>query len=115
MHDNGAQPSFGHRAFHLAALRDVERAVMQCDGEVVIVDAPQFLKNHLGLHAGVDEHQRGLVRLDALIDFGNGMTRGMPSPRQMFSCIEVVVTIGVAPPSARTRSACAPLPICGTR
>ena len=79
--DHRAQPAFGHRAFDLAALADIERAVMQRDGEAVVVDAPQFLKNHLGLHAGVDEHQRGLVRLDLLRRFprSHGAPNGRPT------------------------------------
>ena len=39
----------------LAALRDVERAVVQRDRQAVVVDAPQLLEQHLGLAARVDE------------------------------------------------------------
>ena len=49
-----------HRILDLAALGDVERAVMQGDGETIIVHPPQLLEQHLRLAAGVDEHQRGL-------------------------------------------------------
>ena len=59
--DHAAQFARRHRVLDLAALRDVERAVMQRDGEAVVVHAPQILEQHLGLAAGVDEHQRGLV------------------------------------------------------
>jgi hypothetical protein len=39
--DDGAQPPLQHRRLDLAALLDIERAVMQGDGEPVLVDVPQ--------------------------------------------------------------------------
>ena len=59
--DHAAQFARRHRVLDLAALGDVERAVMQRDREAVVVHAPEILEQHLGLAAGVDEHQRGLV------------------------------------------------------
>ena len=59
--DHRLQPPGRHRRLDLAALRGVERAVMQRDRKAVVVDAPQLLEQHLGLAAGVDEHQRGAV------------------------------------------------------
>src|ERR1700716_1055204 len=56
-----APPPCRHRVLDLAPLRHVERAVVERDREPVLVDAPQLLKNHFRLHAGVDEHERGLV------------------------------------------------------
>ncbi len=53
---------------------------MQRDRKSVIVDAPQLLENPLGLAAGVDEHQRGLVPLDQVVDLRIGVPRRMPGP-----------------------------------
>ncbi len=57
---------------------------MQRDGKAIIVHRPQFLEQHLRLAAGVDEHQRGLVLLDQLVDFAERMARRMSSPWQPF-------------------------------
>ena len=105
--DHGAQPARGHRVLDLAALRHVERAVMQRDREVVVVDAPQLLEDHLGLAAGVDEHQRRLVLLDQLVDLAEA--RGAPNGRPTADARRAssMVTSGSAPPSATTRSASA--------
>ena len=59
--DHAAQFARRHGVLDLAALGDVERAVMQRDREAVVVHAPEILEQHLGLAAGVDEDQRGLV------------------------------------------------------
>ena len=75
--DDAAQLTRGHRILDLAALRDVERAVMQGDGEVVVVHAPQLLKQKLGLAADVDEHQRGLVALDQIVDLSQRVAPGV--------------------------------------
>ena len=40
-----AQTTRRHRRFDLAALRHIERAVMQRDREFIVVDAPQFLED----------------------------------------------------------------------
>ena len=79
--DHGAQAAGRHRCFHFAPLRHVERAVMQGDGEIVVVDVPKVLKNAFGLAAGVDEDQRGAVRLDERIDFAQRIARRMAGPR----------------------------------
>ena len=77
-----------HRVLDLAALRHVERAVMQRDGEIVVVDAPQLLEHEFGLAARVDEDQRGLVRLDQLVDFAERVARRMAGPGQMLGGVE---------------------------
>ena len=63
VHDHRAQLARRHRLLDLAALRDIERAVMQRDGKIVVVDAPQLLEQEFRLAARVDEDQRRLVRL----------------------------------------------------
>src|SRR5262245_2335457 len=49
-------------------------------GQRVFVDAPEFLKRHLRLRAGVDENERELGALDGFVDFRNGMARGVAGP-----------------------------------
>ena len=88
--DHGAQPAGRHRVLDLAALRHVERAVMQRDREAVVVDAPQLLEHHLGLHARVDEDQRGLVAPDQVVDLAERMARRMPGPRHVAGRVEHV-------------------------
>ncbi len=61
---------------------------MQRDREIVVVDAPELLEDRLGLAAGVDEHQRGLVLLDEAVDFADGVPRRMPGPRQPLGGVE---------------------------
>jgi hypothetical protein len=68
--NDGAQPVFRHGRLHLAALADIERAVVQRDRQRVLVDAPEFLKEDFRLAARVDEEQCGTMRLDRLIDLG---------------------------------------------
>ncbi len=48
----------------------------------------RFLEQHLGLAAGVDEHQRGLVGLDQLVDLVEGMARAVPRPWQPLLGVE---------------------------
>ena len=86
--DHTAQPAGGHRVLDLAALRDIERAVMQRDRKPVVVHAPEILEQHLGLAAGVDEHQRGLVAFDQLIDLRQRMARAVAGPWQPFARVE---------------------------
>ena len=83
-----AQASLGHRGLDLAALRHVERAVMQRDREIVVVDVPEVLENALGLAARIDEDERGLVRLDQVVDFAERVARRMAGPRQALAGVE---------------------------
>ncbi|MNE47145.1 hypothetical protein D3C80_1415280 [compost metagenome] len=55
--------------------------MVQGDGQIVVVQPPQFLKGELGLPAGVDEDQGGARRLDGLIDLGHGVLSGVTGPR----------------------------------
>ena len=91
-----AQAAGGHRLLDLAALRHVERAMMQRDREPIVVDAPELLKNALGLAAGVDEDERGLVALDEIVNLADRVMRGMTGPRQMRSGVEHA-DVGAAP------------------
>ena len=49
---------------------------------------PQLLEDALRLAAGVDEDQRGLVRLISVVDLAERMARRMPGPRQLLGGIE---------------------------
>ncbi len=79
---HGLQRPGGHRGFHLAPPARIEGAVVERDRQAVIVDPPQLLEHQLGLAAGVDEHQRQLVRLDGGVDLGHGIAGGVAGPGQ---------------------------------
>ena len=83
-----AQLAPRHGVLDFAPLRHIERTVMQRNGEVVVVDAPQLLENPFSLAAGVDEDERRLVRLYQRIDFAECMQRRMPGPGQMLRGVE---------------------------
>ena len=72
----------GHRRLDLAALLDGERAVMQADRQVLLVDAPQPVEHQLGLRARVHEHDRGLVLADDVVDLGHRVMAHVAAPRQ---------------------------------
>jgi hypothetical protein len=76
------QTTLRHRRLHLAPLLHRERAVVQRDRQVVVVDAPQSLEDDLGLGAGVDEHQRGAGPPDRLVQRRYGVGRVVAGPRQ---------------------------------
>lgn len=71
--DHRLEPPTRHRRLDLAALLGVERAVMQRDRQVVVVEVPQRLEGEFRLHARIDEDQRQLVRADRLVDLGHRM------------------------------------------
>jgi len=50
---HGAQLAGGHRRLDLAPLLDGQRAVMQADRQVLLVQAPQSVEGELGLVSGV--------------------------------------------------------------
>ncbi len=85
---HGAQAAGRHRDFDLAPLRHVERAVMQRYGEIVVVDVPEVLKDALRLAAGVDENERGAMRLDELIKPMERVARRVAGPRQPLATVE---------------------------
>jgi hypothetical protein len=96
--DDGAQLVGRHRRLDLAALADIERAVMQRDRQVVLVDGPEFLEQQLRLAAGVDEEQRRLVRRSAAVDSGIAYAAECPA-QGMRSSVERMEISGLAPPS----------------
>ena len=80
--DHGAQLARRHRRLDLAPLLDGQRAVMQADRQIVLVDAPQPVEHQLGLRPCVHEHDRGLVLADDVVDLGHGVMAHMAAPRQ---------------------------------
>jgi hypothetical protein len=62
--------------------------MMQRDGEIVVVEMPKLLKDALGLTAGVDENERGAVRLDQPVDFVERVARRMTGPGQPLAGVE---------------------------
>ncbi len=86
--DNGPQFVGGHGGFHLAALGDVERTVMQRDRQIFLVHRPEFLEKHFGLPARIDEKQRRPVFGQLLVDIRNGVFGGMTGPRDVLVCRE---------------------------
>ena len=48
---------------------------MQRNGKIVVVDAPEVLKDPFGLASRVDEDQCGVVRLDELVHFAQRIAR----------------------------------------
>ncbi len=53
---------------------------MQRNWQRVLIDPPEFLKQHLRLAAGIDEQKRRAVLADRLVDIGDGIARGMSCP-----------------------------------
>ena len=77
---HGFQAAVRHGGFHLPALADVERAMVERDRQVVGVDLPQVPEQLLGLKPGVDEEQRQLGGLDGRIDLADRMPRAVAGP-----------------------------------
>ncbi len=69
-----------HRRLHLAALLGRERAVVQGDRQVVLVELPQLLERELRLEPRVDEDQRDPRPLDRLVDLRHRMLGGVAGP-----------------------------------
>ena len=61
---------------------------MQRDGEIVVVEMPELLKDALGLAAGVDEDERGPVRLDQPVDLRERVARRMAGPGKPLARVE---------------------------
>ena len=86
--DDGAQGIRLHRLLDAAALADIERAMMERDGQVLLVDPPQFLEDELGLAARVDEDQRGAVAGDLVVELLRGIARRMAGPGHALARIQ---------------------------
>ena len=113
--DHAAQLSGRHRVLDLAALGDIQRAVMQRDRQTIVIHAPEILEQHFGLASGVDEHQRGLVVLDQVIDFAQRMPRRVAGPRQPLAGVEHFHDRRRRAAGDHDVGGFAPPPRCGTR
>jgi hypothetical protein len=73
--DHRAQAPARHRRLDFPPLRHIERAVMQCNGEIVLIEMPEILENALGLAARIDEYQGRAMRFDELIELAQRVAR----------------------------------------
>ena len=80
--DHGAQTPLGHGGLDLAALADLQAAMVQADGQHRIVQPPQRLEHQLRLGAGVDEHDGHARGADAVHDARGGGETHVPGPGQ---------------------------------
>uniref|UniRef100_A0A0N4ZZC8 LigA n=1 Tax=Parastrongyloides trichosuri TaxID=131310 RepID=A0A0N4ZZC8_PARTI len=78
--DHGLQVAARHRRLDLAPLLGGQRAVVQGDGQVVLIDRPQRLEHELGLPAGVDEDQAEPCLPDGVVNLGDGVDAGVARP-----------------------------------
>ncbi len=85
---HGLEPAFRHGGLDPAALADIERAMMQRDGQVVAVDPPQVPEQLLGLEPRVDEQQGQLGGLDRGVDLPDGVSGTMARPGQPLLRVE---------------------------
>ena len=69
-----------HRGLHPLALHAVEAAVMDADGQRVVIGEPQVVKEDLGLRAGVVKDERGAVAAHLRQHLGDGMRRTTAGP-----------------------------------
>ena len=88
--DDGLDPACHHRRLHPAALAGIERAVMQRDGQRVVIDAPQLGEHQLSLRPRVDENQRHFCSLDGSINLGHRVARHVAGPGQALLRVENV-------------------------
>ena len=87
--DHGAQSADRHRLLDLAALRHVERTVMQRDRKIVVVDAPQVPERSISAWLRVLTNTSVVLwLLDQPVDFRDRVSRAVSGPRQALSGIE---------------------------
>jgi hypothetical protein len=78
--DHRAQRPARHRRLDLAPLLGRERAVVQRDRQVVLVEPPQLLEGELGLESRVDEHEGDAGLADLFVDPRHGVAGGVAGP-----------------------------------
>ena len=79
---NCAQITAHHRGLDAGALFAVKTAVVDADGQAVVIGQPQIVKENLGLGAGVVENQRGVVLLDLVQNGGDCVGGPATRPRR---------------------------------
>ena len=88
MRDHRAQPAGRHRGLDLAALRHVERAVMQRDREASSLMRHSSWKMLSAWLRVLTKTSVGLVALDQLVDLAERVMRRMPGPGQPLGGVE---------------------------
>ena len=63
---------------------------MERNRQCILVDAPELGEDRFSLRACVDEDERHLRSLDALVDLGDRMARAVPGPWQPLARVEHV-------------------------
>ena len=78
--DDGAKRACGHRGLDAGAGLAGERAVVEADGQGLVVGGPEVLEEHLGLGAGVAEDDGGVGAADQVHDRRGGVGGGLAGP-----------------------------------
>src|SRR5690625_3355791 len=86
--DDHAQPPLRHGGFHPAPLLRRQAAMMQGDGQPLIIQASELLEDELGLSTGVHEDQGSAGTAKPLIDVRQGIERHVAGPGQGFPACE---------------------------
>ena len=116
--DHRFQLAGRHRLLDAAALAGVERAVVERDGEVVLVHRPQRLEDEFGLRARVDEDERHAGGADGGVDLVQRVARRVAGPRHALLGIEdgeVGRRAGRREDEAGEMERALPSPACGRR
>lgn len=112
--DHGFELARRHGGFDFAALAGIERAMMQSNGEIVVVDRPELLEDGFGLGARVDEHQGHARRFDGGVDFAHRMQRAVARPGRR-SRVSSILMSASAPAGVVTSAASFLSSFCVTR
>ncbi len=78
--DEPAQAPVGHRSLDLAPRLAAEAAMVDADGEIVVILRPQLLESELGEAARIAEDERHAVGPDDLDHLPGGIDAAMPRP-----------------------------------
>ena len=86
--DDGAEEALLHGGLDTLALNPVEGAVVDADGQAVLVGEPEVVEEDLGLRAGVVEDERGAVATDLVEHGGDGIGGAAAGPGRAFLCFQ---------------------------
>src|SRR5690606_20677415 len=78
--DEAAQPPVRHGRLHLAASLAAQTAMVDADGEILVVLAPQFLEDELGEAARVAEDQSEAGLREEVDDLTGGIFAAVAGP-----------------------------------
>jgi hypothetical protein len=111
--DQRAQFAARHRAFHLAPGLARERAVVDADGQRILVRVPQLLEDVFGKEARIGENQGRPVRADLRVDLGDCPGRGMTGPGNRLGLGQQDRDLRAAAPASPSTIATDPASPCG--